>query len=192
MLALQSLILLGASMVVAGSPHVVKRAPTSPFVLYAYGDGIGGAPIFTSGDRAYLGDSFRLNSSEAAPVQFTTGTDDALLGSPNSTTDSTSTPTWSNLTFLIPGPTSSSHDVGFTNSTPGSDMSASGFIFYGQFLLHQNTDGSLKSMWYALPTGTDRVWTLGWNSTGDDTEGKVTLTLKATAPSIKTDLDESA
>ncbi|KAH9995009.1 hypothetical protein F4779DRAFT_200642 [Xylariaceae sp. FL0662B] len=189
MVALQSLLLLGLPVVTAGSPAVQKRAPTAPFALYAYGDGIGGAPVFTSGDSAYMGNSSRLGDSEAAPVQFTTGTDDTLRGSPN-TTDDTSAPTWSNLTFQIPGPTSSSHQVGFTNSTPGSDMSDSGFVFYGQFLLHNNTDGSLESLWYALPSDYDGVWALNWNSTGDDTEGKVMLTLKATAPSRKMDTDQ--
>lgn len=114
------------------------------------------------------------------------GTDNSLLGNPNATSGE-STPTWSNLTFMVPDTTSSSHDVGFTNSTTTSERSSSGFIFYDQFLLHRNLDGSLKSLWYAVPTEDEGVWYLRWNSTGDDTEGQVLVSLKATAPSKPVD-----
>lgn len=48
MVALQNLILLGLPVAIAGAA-LEQRAPKSPFGLYAYGDGIGGAPVFTSG-----------------------------------------------------------------------------------------------------------------------------------------------
>ncbi|KAI2470211.1 hypothetical protein F4781DRAFT_186475 [Annulohypoxylon bovei var. microspora] len=188
--ALKSLLLLGLPMAIAVSPAVMKRAPTSPFVLYAYGDGIGGAAVFTTGDGAFVGSASSSNSTEAAAVSFEVGTDNSLLGSPNTTTGDT-TPTWSNLTFNVPDTTSSSHQVAFSNSTNSTTgRSSSGFTFYGQFLLH-NTDGSLKSMWYALPSGQDGIWTLNWNSTGDDTDGQVIVTLKATAPSTPADTSNS-
>ncbi|KAI1407057.1 hypothetical protein F5Y13DRAFT_183688 [Hypoxylon sp. FL1857] len=186
MRALQSLLLLGLPMVIVGSPVLEKRTPSSPFGLYAYGDGIGGAPVFTTGDGAFIGTASRVDDTEAAPVQFEVGTDESLLGNPN-TTASDSSPTWSNLTFYVPDTTTSSHQVEFTNSTSDINRSISGFVFYGQFLLHKNTKGDLQTLWYALPTDTDGVWSLNWNSTGDDTEGQVVVTLKATAPSKEAD-----
>ncbi|KAF3068424.1 putative cytochrome p450 protein [Daldinia childiae] len=181
---LQSL-MLGIPMALAGSPIIVQRAPTAPFGLFAYGDGIGGAPVFTDGENAFIGRATRSNDSEAAQIQFISGTDNSLLASPNTTTGNA--PTWSNLTFMVPDTTSSSHQVGFTNSTTSTDRSGSGFVFYGDFLLHKNTDGDLKALWYAVPSDEDRIWTLNWNSTDDDTEGKVVVTLKATPPSRPTD-----
>ncbi|KAL7627708.1 hypothetical protein AAE478_001902 [Parahypoxylon ruwenzoriense] len=185
MLALQSLIFLGFPIVIAGSPTLVERAPTGTFGLFAYGDGIGGVSVFTAGDRAFLGNATEVGDDEAAPVEFELGTDNALLGSPNSTSTSNA-PSWSNLTFVVPAADSSSHDVEFTSSTPGTNVSASGFTFYGQFLFHKKNDGNLESMWYALPSEQEGVWTLGWNTTGDDTEGKVLLSLRAVAPSKTT------
>ncbi|KAI0382355.1 hypothetical protein F5Y04DRAFT_53557 [Hypomontagnella monticulosa] len=170
----------------AGSLAIVERAPTTPFGLYAYGDEIGGAPVFTTGQGAYIGKASKVDDTEAAPVEFNLGTDNSLLGNPNATSGE-STPTWSNLTFMVPDTTSSSHDVGFTNSTTTSERSSSGFIFYDQFLLHRNLDGSLKSLWYAVPTEDEGVWYLRWNSTGDDSEGQVLVSLKATAPSKPVD-----
>ncbi|KAI0120796.1 hypothetical protein F4776DRAFT_665424 [Hypoxylon sp. NC0597] len=187
--ALQSLLLLGLPMAIVGSPVIVKRAPTSPFGLYAYGDGIGGSPVFTTGDGAFIGNASQVDSTEAATVQFEVGTDDTLLGNPN-TTATDSTPTWSNLTFNVPDATNSSHQVEFTNSTSVNDKSVTGFVFYGQFLLHKATDGDLKTLWYVLPTDTDGVWSLNWNSTGDESEGQVIVTLKATAPSADADTTE--
>ncbi|KAI1100368.1 hypothetical protein F4804DRAFT_47697 [Jackrogersella minutella] len=193
--ALQSLLLLGLPMVIAASPALMQRAPTSPFALYAYGDGIGGAPLFTTGDGAFIGTTTQVNSTQAAPVVFEVGTDNALLGNPN-TTASDTTPTWSNLTFNVPDTTTAGHQVAFSNSSNSTTgRSGSGFVFYGSFLFHKNTEGGLKSMWYALPSDTDGVWSLNWNSTGDDTTGQVLITLKTTAPSTPdtdtdTDTDE--
>ncbi|CAJ2512546.1 Uu.00g055610.m01.CDS01 [Anthostomella pinea] len=178
----QNLLPLGLPMVLAGSPAAMKRAPTGPFNLYAYGDGIGGAPVFTSGDVAYLGNKSELNDAEASPVLFTVGASNTLYGSPN-VTDEETTPSWSNVTFYVPGPASSSHTVGFTNSTPETNVSASGFIFYGQFALHENADGNLETLWYATPTEYDGVWSLDWNTTDDESEEAVLVTLKSTAPS---------
>lgn len=108
------------------------------------------------------------------------GTGNALLGSPNATDTA---PTWSNLTLSVPDATSSSHQVSFTNSTNnGTGVSSSGFVFYGQYLFHQ-ADGALQSEWYVLPSGQDGIWTLNWNSTGDDTDGQVIVTLRAVGPS---------
>ncbi|KAI0835051.1 hypothetical protein F5Y06DRAFT_277263 [Hypoxylon sp. FL0890] len=180
--ALQSIVLLGLPMVIVGSPVVEKRTPTSPFGLYAYGDGIGGAAIFTTGDGAFIGNASQVNNSQAAPAQFEVDTDNSLLANPN-TTASDSSPTWSNLTFYVPDNTTSSHQVEFTNSTSGVNKSVSAFVFYGQFLLHKTTSGDLQTLWYALPTDTDGVWSLNWNSTGDDTEGQVVVSLTSTAPS---------
>ncbi|KAI1644623.1 uncharacterized protein F4817DRAFT_207461 [Daldinia loculata] len=183
---LQSLIL-GIPVAIAGSPILVERAPTAPFGLFAYGDGIGGAPVFTDGEGAYVGGATHLNDSEAAQVQFISGTDNSLLANPNTTAGNA--PTWSNLTLMVPDTTSSSHQVGFANSTTSSDRSGSGFVFYGDFLLHKNTDGDLKALWYAVPSDQDGIWSLNWNSTDDDTEGIVLVTLKATPPSREMDKD---
>ncbi|KAI0899030.1 hypothetical protein F4806DRAFT_322590 [Annulohypoxylon nitens] len=185
MSTLKNLLLIGLPMAFAASPAVMRRGPTTNFSLYAYGDGIGGAQVFTTGDGAFVGSASSSNSTEAAPVVFDVGTDNALLGSPNATDTS---PTWSNLTFNVPDTTASGHQVSFSNSTNSTTgRSSSGFLFYGQYLFHQSTGGDLKSEWYALPSGQDGVWSLNWNSTGDDTDGKVIVTLRAIAPSSGSD-----
>ncbi|KAI1771422.1 hypothetical protein F4818DRAFT_445113 [Hypoxylon cercidicola] len=186
MVALQNFILLGLPVAIFGAV-IEQRAPKSPFGLFAYGDGIGGAPVFTSGRRAYIGNASLLEDTEAAPVVFNTTSNEELVGSPN-TTASEGSPTWSNLTLLVPDTTSPSHQVGFTNSTPGNGMSASGFVFYGEFLLKKARDGNLKSLWYAVPMEKEGIWSLEWNSTGDN--GETLLTLKATAPSHGKDKEE--
>lgn len=58
--ALQSLLLLGLPVAIVGSPALLPRAPTGPFTLYAYGEGIGGVPLFTSGSRS-ISNGIRLN-----------------------------------------------------------------------------------------------------------------------------------
>lgn len=111
---------------------------------------------------------------------------DTWVGGPN-TTDPGNTgstpPTWSNLTFAIPSASSSSHDVQLVSgSNDTSGLITSGFIFYGSFLLATDSSGAIGSLWYAVPSTSDGVYGLRWNSTGDATDGQVTLTLKKTPP----------
>jgi hypothetical protein len=44
-------------------------------------------------------------------------------------------------------------------------------------------DGGFQSVFYALPTEVEGVWSLNWNTTGDDTAGKVPATLRDVRPS---------
>ncbi|KAI0165231.1 hypothetical protein GGR52DRAFT_585249 [Hypoxylon sp. FL1284] len=181
MVALQNFVLLGLPAVIAGAA-LERRAPKEPFGLYAYGDGIGGAPIFTSGSQAYIGNATLLEDIEAAPVTFKATVNEELVGSPN-TTANAGAPTWSNLTLLIPETTSESHVVEFTNVAPGTGMSTNGFVFYGDFLFHQSNEGKVESLWYAVPLEKDGIWSLEWNPTGGEADGQILLTLKVTAPS---------
>jgi hypothetical protein len=115
----------------------------------------------------------------------TIGDDSTLSGSPN-TTASTGTPSWSNVTFFIPSTTSSSHDIGFANSTTSGEVSTTGFLFYSQVVLHSD-DGEMATLWYATPTDIDGVWSLKWNATDDDSTDNVLVNLKATAPTSSTE-----
>ncbi|KAI3529035.1 hypothetical protein CSPX01_15829 [Colletotrichum filicis] len=173
-----------ASVRSAKSSHV-RRADTSSFQIYAYGTGIGGLALFTAGGDAYFGDYTQFNDSNAAPVIFTPEEDDTetWLGAPN-TTAVTTTPTWSNLTFTIPTADSGVHNVAFLNSSASTTgRKTSGFSFYGNFVLVEAEDGSFESWWYATATDIDGIYNLRWNETGDDTDDKIILNLRRTAPS---------
>lgn len=105
------------------------------------------------------------------------------LGAPN-TTAVTTAPTWSNLTFTIPTADSGVHNVAFLSSNSSmTDRKTSGFTFYGNFVLVEAEDGSFESWWYATATDIDGIYNLKWNETGDDTDGKIILNLRRTAPS---------
>lgn len=105
------------------------------------------------------------------------------LGAPN-TTAVTTAPTWSNLTFTIPTADSGVHNVAFLNSSASTTgRKTSGFSFYGNFVLVEAEDGSFESWWYATATDIDGIYNLRWNETGDDTDDKIILNLRRTAPS---------
>ena len=105
--------------------------------------------------------------------------DGTLVGNQNVTSDN---PSFSDVTFYVPSSTSSSHEIGFiANSTAGSDVSTSGFTFYGGVCLHVEDD-TLATEWFASPTETDGVWALRWNETGD---GIVSVSLKTKAPTTQ-------
>ncbi|KAF4500207.1 hypothetical protein FAGAP_3597 [Fusarium agapanthi] len=163
---------------------------TGPFSLYAYGTGVGGLPIFSSGSEVFVGNFSKVDSSEAAPIQFTTG-DDAWYASPNTTGYAKGRePSWSNLTFAVPGPSSSSHSVKLINSTADADGYVSDLMFYGTFVMVKE-DGQMASLWYATPSKIDGVYVIGWNASdaGHD-DDKVTITMKRTPPSNPGTMDQ--
>lgn len=107
--------------------------------------------------------------------------DGTLVGNENATSAEDTT-SWSNLTLYVPSPTSTDHQVGFTNSTGSSDISTTDFSFYGGVVLHKQ-DSKLLTLWYASPTDTEGIYTLNWNDTGDSsTDGNIVVSLKAKAP----------
>ncbi|KAM5349263.1 hypothetical protein ACJ41O_005770 [Fusarium nematophilum] len=153
------------------------------FSLFAYGNGIGGLPMFSTGGDVFVGNFSSVGNPEAAPVLFTTG-DSTWSGSPNTTGyASDQSPTWSNLTFAVPGPSSSSHNVTLVNGTADTSNLVTSFSLYGSFVF-VDEDGTLVSLWYGTPSGVDGVYSLGWNASSDDASSdKVLITLKRTPPS---------
>ncbi|GKT66436.1 hypothetical protein ColTof4_03927 [Colletotrichum tofieldiae] len=134
---------------------------------------------------AYFGDHTKFNDSNAAPVIFTPTDNNVWVGAPNTTAlNSTTPPSWSNLTFSVPAEGTSDHDVGFVSSNSiSSDRQTSGFMFYGTFIFVESSSGAMESLWYATPSSIDGIYSLKWNETGDSSTDKIILTLKKTPPS---------
>ncbi|KAI9897381.1 hypothetical protein N3K66_007237 [Trichothecium roseum] len=160
------------------------------FTLYAYGEGIGGLPIFAQGNLAYIGNPSGLNASDVAPIQFLSNTDDtAWTVSPNDTVES---PPFTQATFYIPTASAASRQAGFVpdddedNADAEDGKQLDGFLLYGNFAFHRGDGGKMETLWYALPAAdASDVWSLNWNSTGDDDDdaGRTVLTLKTNPPS---------
>ena len=100
--------------------------------------------------------------------------------SPNTT--SGQKPGWSNFTFAVPGPSSTSHDVTLLKGNETGDFVTS-FDRYGSFVMVYE-DGEPLSHWYAVHSDVDGVYSLGWNASDIDTsEDKIVITLRSMPPS---------
>ncbi|KAK3689007.1 hypothetical protein B0T22DRAFT_460745 [Podospora appendiculata] len=115
----------------------------------------------------------------------TSGGDGSFSASPNTTApvfnNATASPPFNNTSFFIPGAGNPSHEVGFAANTTSTDVITTGWKFYGHIALLESADGSLISLFWAVPSGTDRVWNLTWNET-DTSDGAIPVTLKDTPP----------
>ncbi|CAH0024896.1 unnamed protein product [Clonostachys rhizophaga] len=172
-----------ASFATAGSFR--RAVDTEGFQLYGYGAGVGGLTLFYAGGNAYIGDYTRINNPDAAPVIFT-ASEGYLLGSPNATafSDSDDVPTWSGAALAIPAASSSSRAVVFSNSTAGnSSIVTDSFTSYGAYIFVSGDGGSMDSLWYTVPSDIRGVYALKWNSTGENDNSTISLTLKKTPPS---------
>ncbi|KAH7019848.1 hypothetical protein EDB80DRAFT_701666 [Ilyonectria destructans] len=171
----------------AAQAAVWPRSTSDPFQIYAFGDGIGGLPLICSGKSAYIGDYSLLNDTEAAPVLFTSGSNGVWVGAPNTTgfADSSDLPTWSDLSFYVPKSSSSSHAVGLVDISAGKNATlvTSGFDFYGTLAYLTGASGQMVTLWYAVPSDTEGLYSLRWNTTGESVDGAVLLTLKSSPPS---------
>ncbi|KAF4121299.1 hypothetical protein GMORB2_2261 [Geosmithia morbida] len=174
-----------ATLVAASSSSFSSSSDDDKFQIYAYGDEIGGFPIISAGEDAFIGDHTLIDNDELAPVIFTPDSG-VLTGSPNTTAalNSSSLPTWADLKLGVPSPSSSSHTVRFasSNSTNSTDLITDEWSRYGSFVGIES-NGTMNMLWYAAPSDTDGVYKLQWNDTVDSTEGLITLSLRTSAPS---------
>jgi len=87
-----------------------------------------------------------------------------------------------NSTFFVPAASTDSHQVGFLSSSDSStDVTTSGFVLFGHLACLKTSGGKVQSLFYAVPSDVDGIWSLNWNST--DESGSVSVALKDTPPS---------
>ncbi|KAI3391103.1 hypothetical protein diail_7954 [Diaporthe ilicicola] len=159
------------------------RATSSNFSLFAYGSdassAIGGFPIFYNEGLAYIADPAKVNYTKQY-VLFTTGTDDPTqwIASPLTTSNIT----WTDSLFYVPSPFGPTgfYKSGVSNATE-SDIITTGFTFYGTTAMLK-MDGSLYTEWYAVNTGIDGLWSVGWNATGAGMPDAELITVRRVDP----------
>ncbi len=97
--------------------------------------------------------------------------------------NATSSGTFSNATFYVPTTGATDRQAGFllANETASSDMTLTGWQFYGEVLLLVGSNGAWNSLFYAEATDTEGLWALNWNSTGKDS-GAIPLAIRKNAP----------
>lgn len=96
-----------------------------------------------------------------------------------------STADWTDSLLYI---TSGFGPVGFykegVSNVSTSDIQTTGFKFYGTTAMIK-IDGTLETLWYAVATSIDGLWSVGWNATGGGIADAELLTLrKAAAPNV--------
>lgn len=62
---------------------------------------------------------------------------------------------------------------GISNTSTG-NLIMDGFTFYGTTAMLK-VDGVLETLWYAVTTDIDGLWTVGWNATGGGVEDSAEL-----------------
>ncbi|KAL4808785.1 hypothetical protein BDV18DRAFT_157723 [Aspergillus unguis] len=153
------------------------------FNLYAYGDGIGGLPLHYADGSAVISKNKPANATDTAVVAFTKDRDtDQMVGNPN-TTDSN--PPFSDQLLYIPGPSSTSKEMGFAAENDSStDKITDEFVWYGNFMLVKQEDGEYTSLFSVKKTDGDdsEEYNLLWNVT-DSTEEVITISMRSVAPS---------
>ncbi|KAJ4417711.1 hypothetical protein N0V82_005985 [Gnomoniopsis sp. IMI 355080] len=160
-----------------------SRATSSNYSLFAYGSStdteIGGFPIIYYDGLAYIADPAKVNQTMDYVVFKTNSTQ--LIANPLTL----STATWSESLFYITvgyGPTGF-YKEGVSNIST-STIKTTGFKFYGTTAMI-NIDGTLETLWYAVATAVDGLWSVGWNATGAGEDSAELLSLrKAAAPNV--------
>ncbi|KAJ5980225.1 hypothetical protein N7481_007523 [Penicillium waksmanii] len=160
------LLLLGFAV---SAKHISSRSsPSESYSLYAFGDSIGGFPMYYADGDAVVGNKAPWNATNVGQVSFTPGESGPMVGNPasNSTgANGTSQPAFQNQQCFVRRPDSSDHQVGFTQNATSNQV-PSNFIWYGHFLLVENDGGEYTSRFYVKKTEQEDVF----NITDDDDE----------------------
>ncbi|KAJ5757294.1 uncharacterized protein N7511_005988 [Penicillium nucicola] len=148
---------------------VSKRSPET-YNLYAYGESIGGLPLYYA--DVYTGSSGPLVGNPAN----STGSDSGKNLSP---------PSFSDQQMFVPSTDSSSHQVGRTRNASSEEVTSK-FIWYGHFLLVEIDNGEYTSLFYTKKNSNQEgAYSLLWNITeneDEDTEYFV-VSMRSIAPS---------
>ncbi|KAL4794677.1 hypothetical protein BDV19DRAFT_390042 [Aspergillus venezuelensis] len=164
-------------------PALAGVALADSFNLYAYGDGIGGLPLHYADGAAVISQGKPENATDTDVVSFTTS-DGSLVGNPNATSTN---PPFSDQLLSIPGPESTSHEIGFVNGTssPPADVVVNKFVWYGHTLLVQNDEGEFTSLFSVRKSdGAEKDYSLFWNVTdGSDDGDVITISMRSIGPS---------
>ncbi|KAJ5094764.1 hypothetical protein N7456_010625 [Penicillium angulare] len=167
----------------ASASMFVSRSADESFGLYAYGDSLGGLPLFYSEGKAFVGDPTNSTSSTASSVTFTADSSNGFLGNPNGTTKAKAG--WSDESLYIPSSSSSDHQMGFTAGNL-SNETTDAFFLYGQWVMVKSKTGDISSSFYVREVSEDDgTYSLLWNVT--DEEGVVPISLRSTKPSSSGD-----
>ncbi|RYP34496.1 hypothetical protein DL767_004272 [Monosporascus sp. MG133] len=148
--------------------------------LFAYGEGIGGLPVFYNEGLAFITDLGTANTTDMVPVLFTFS-DTTLIAQPNTTSNnSLSSLGFESAVFAIPADDASSRQICFLGNETSNGATTSGFGFFGQLVFLEGSDGSLQTQFYAQPTDTEGIWALAWDNA--DAEGAVPVAIRDTPP----------
>ncbi|KAJ6092440.1 hypothetical protein N7467_004409 [Penicillium canescens] len=172
------------------SAGVVDKRSSQTYSLYAYGEIIGGLPLYYADGNAVIANKTPDNATNVGQVAFTPGSSGPLLGNPTNSTgsdsgNSTSTPPFSNQQMFVPSADSTNHQVGFTGNASSGEVTSK-FVWYGHFLLVETDDGEYTSLFYAKKHNSQEgAYSLQWNITDDDDEDTeyYSVSMRSIAPS---------
>ncbi|CAG7919588.1 unnamed protein product [Penicillium olsonii] len=170
------------------SAGILGQRSSDSFSLYAYGDSIGGLPLYYADGNAVIANHTPDNATDVGQVAFTPGSSGPLVGNPANETDTSgkksSSGSFKNQQLFVPSANSTDHQVGFTASA-SSDQVTSKFIWYGHFLLVETDDGEYTSLFYAKKNNSQEgAYSLQWNITDDDEDGEYySVSMRSIAPS---------
>ncbi|KAJ5267744.1 hypothetical protein N7478_010552 [Penicillium angulare] len=174
-----TILCLGAS--ASASSDVPRSTDESDegFGLYAYGDSVGGLPLFYSEGKAFIGDPTNSTSSTASSVTFSADCSKGWVGNPNGTTKAKAD--WSDECLYIPSSSSSNHQMGFTSETL-SNETTDAFFLYGQWVMVKSDNDDISSSFHIREVSeSEGTYSLLWNVTDED--GAVPISLRSTKPS---------
>ncbi|KAF9883708.1 hypothetical protein FE257_003046 [Aspergillus nanangensis] len=150
------------------------------FQLYAYGEGIGGLPVFYADGNAQIGNQSLSNSTEVVSIYCTIDLDSPKVwrALPNMTESPDAR--FESMIFNLPTLSGSSGgNVGFADPDDLARLDTKPLTLYGNFVLIDSTNANF----FGSRAGADGVYNLGWNAAEQADDHRVSLTLRTVPPS---------
>ncbi|KAJ5630644.1 uncharacterized protein N7484_010744 [Penicillium longicatenatum] len=157
-----------------------RSSPSESYSLYAYGEGVGGFALYYNEGNAVVGKKAPPNATEVTFSPSSSG--NSMVGNPANTTGTKRS--FSDQELFVPSSDSTSHQIGFTGNSSGTDKEVTNkFVWYGHFLLVEDESGEYTSLFYAKKTDYEDLYSLQWNITDEDDGEFVSVSMRSIAPS---------
>ncbi|KAH8649786.1 hypothetical protein BX600DRAFT_554273 [Xylariales sp. PMI_506] len=151
-----------------------KRSVLTDVVVYAYGDGISGLPVYADENGLAVLSADSVSSSTLSNLTWSIDT----TGSAAWNASFSGTTAQGN--FYIINATDGYAPTGFNvlNNTAPSNALTTGFVVYGSQVMYSTGSTYLAQFWAQAQNDSETLWNVVWNSDSTTTSDIVPITLK--------------
>ncbi|KAE8402322.1 hypothetical protein BDV37DRAFT_284804 [Aspergillus pseudonomiae] len=149
------------------------------FRLYAYGEGIGGLPVFYADGSAEIGNRSLSTANETVSIYFTIPEETPTVWRAQANRTESRSPSFDSMVFTLPSISGTSGgNVGFKDPDDSARLDTKTLKLYGNYVLIDSQNAN-----FFTTRSESGVYSLQWSANETATPNRIPLKLRAIQPS---------